>query len=68
MPPARPQLAREIILAIGDNMREGLEPLLTRTLAPSLYQVYLHADDHDRLRGVFREEYRGRTLRENLRD
>jgi hypothetical protein len=55
MPQARPQLAREIILAIGDNMREGLEPLLTRTLAPSLYQVYLHADDYDRLRGVFRE-------------
>ena len=55
MSQARPQLAREIILAIGDNMREGLEPLLTRTLAPSLYQVYLHADDYDRLRGVFRE-------------
>lgn len=51
----RPQIAREIILAIGDNMREGLEPLLTRTLAPSLYQVYLHPDDYDRLRVVFRE-------------
>jgi hypothetical protein len=55
MPAARQTIAREIILAIGDNMREGLEPLLTRTLAPSLYQVYLHADDYDRLRGVFRE-------------
>ena len=26
-----------------------LEPLLTKTLAPSLYQVYLHVDDYDRL-------------------
>jgi hypothetical protein len=55
MSTSRPHLAREIILAIGDNMREGLEPLLTRTLAPSLYQVYLHPDDYDRLRTVFRE-------------
>jgi hypothetical protein len=55
MSTTRPRIAREIILAIGDNMREGLEPLLTRTLAPSLYQVYLHPDDYDRLRVVFRE-------------
>ena len=48
-------LAREIIFAIGDNMKEGLEPLLTKTLAPSLYQVYLHADDYDRLRTIFRQ-------------
>ncbi|REK08888.1 MAG: FHA domain-containing protein [Acidobacteria bacterium] len=47
------QLAREIIFAIGDNMREGLEPLLTKTLAPSLYQVYLHREDYDRLRTIF---------------
>ncbi|MEM6703543.1 MAG: FHA domain-containing protein [Acidobacteriota bacterium] len=46
-------LAREIIFAIGDNMEEGLEPLLTKTLAPSLYQVYLHRDDFDRLRTIF---------------
>ena len=46
-------LAREIIFAIGDNMTQGLEPLLTKTLAPSLYQVYLHADDYDRLRTIF---------------
>lgn len=46
-------LAREIIFAIGDNMQEGLEPLLTKTLAPSLYQVYLHPDDFDRLRTIF---------------
>jgi hypothetical protein len=51
----RPHLAREIIFAIGDNMRDGLEPLLTRTLAPSLYQVYLHPEDYDRLRTIFRD-------------
>lgn len=46
---------RDIILTIGKTMIEGLEPLVTRTLAPSLYQVYLHAEDHDRLRHVFPE-------------
>ncbi len=46
-------LAREIIYAVGENMSEGLEPLLTKTLAPSLYQVYLHPDDYDRLRSIF---------------
>lgn len=45
---------RDIILAIGHTMKSGLEPLLNRTLAPSLYQVYLHAEDYDRLRHVFR--------------
>ncbi|MGI8784791.1 MAG: FHA domain-containing protein [Acidobacteriota bacterium] len=45
--------AAEIIFAIVDNMEESLEPLLYRNLAPSLYEVYLHPDDFDRLRGVF---------------
>lgn len=44
-----------MILAIGDNMRQSLEPLLTKTLAPSLYQVYLHAQDYDYLHTVFGE-------------
>jgi hypothetical protein len=44
---------RDIILAIGENMRESLEPLVTETIAPSLYQVYLHADDFDHLRTLF---------------
>ena len=44
---------RDIILAIADNMRESLEPLVTETIAPSLYQVYLHADDFDHLRTLF---------------
>ena len=49
---AHPATAREIILEIVRNMREGLEPLLDTTLAPSLYHVYLHPQDMDRLRGI----------------
>ncbi len=47
--------ARDVILAIAENMRSSLEPLVTKTLAPSLYQVYLHAEDHERLRTIFGE-------------
>ena len=46
---------REIILMIGKNMLEGLEPLVTKTLAPSLYQVYLHAEDYERLERILPE-------------
>src|SRR5689334_25200791 len=49
---ATPATAREIILEIVRNMSEGLEPLHYSTLPPSLYHVYLHADDMDRLRGI----------------
>ncbi len=44
---------RDVVLAIGETMVKGLEPLLSKTLAPSLYLVYLHPRDFDRLRGVF---------------
>jgi hypothetical protein len=44
--------AREIILEIVRNMREGLEPLHYSTLAPAVYHVYLHSGDMDRLRGI----------------
>src|SRR5580704_9443711 len=47
-----PATAREIILEIVRNMREGLEPLHYSTLAPAIYHVYLHPDDLDRLRGI----------------
>jgi FHA domain len=47
-----PATAREIILEIVRNMREGLEPLHYSTLAPALYHVYLHPEDMDRLRGI----------------
>src|SRR6185295_13459557 len=49
---ASPATAREIILEIVRNMREGLEPLHYSTLAPSVFHVYLHADDMDRLCGI----------------
>src|SRR4051794_26183108 len=49
---ANPASAREIILEIVRNMREGLEPLHYTTLAPSIFHVYLHPDDMERLRGI----------------
>ena len=49
---AAPATAREIILEIVRNMREGLEPLHYTTLPPSIFHVYLHADDMERLRGI----------------
>src|SRR5437588_6002490 len=49
---SRPATAREIILELVRNMREGLEPLHYSTLAPAIYHVYLHPDDLDRLRGI----------------
>jgi hypothetical protein len=49
---ANPATARDIILEIVRNMREGLEPLHYSTLAPSIYHVYLHPDDLERLRGI----------------
>jgi hypothetical protein len=49
---ASPATAREIILEIVRNMREGLEPLHYSPLAPTIYHVYLHPDDLERLRGI----------------
>src|SRR5262245_6807405 len=47
-----PATAREIILEIVRNMREGLEPLHYTTLAPSIFHVYLHPGDMERLQGI----------------
>jgi len=47
-----PATAREIILEIVRNMREGLEPMHYSTLAPAIYHVYLHPDDMERLRAI----------------
>jgi hypothetical protein len=44
--------ARDIILEIVRNMREGLEPLHYSTIPPAIYHVYLHPDDMERLRGI----------------
>src|SRR5260370_20669280 len=49
---APPATAREIILEIVRNMREGLEPLHYSTLPPAIYHVYLHPEDMERLRGI----------------
>jgi hypothetical protein len=49
---ASPATARDIILEIVRNMREGLEPLHYSTLPPSVFHVYLHAADMERLRGI----------------
>ena len=37
--------ARDLILAVLENMRRNLEPLKYSTLAPSRYLVYLHPTD-----------------------
>src|SRR5258708_7134772 len=50
--PANPATARDIILEIVRNMREGLEPLHYTTLPPAIFHVYLHSGDMDRLRGI----------------
>jgi hypothetical protein len=49
---AKSATARDIILEIVRNMREGLEPLHYSTLPPAIYHVYLHPDDMERLRGI----------------
>jgi hypothetical protein len=49
---ATPATAREIILEIVRNMREGLEPLHYSTLPPAIFHVYLHSDDLERLRPI----------------
>ena len=48
----RPTTARDIILEVVRNMREGLEPLHYTTLPPAIYHVYLHPEDFERLRGI----------------
>ena len=44
--------ARDVILEIVRNMREGLEPLHYSTLPPAVFHVYLHPDDMDRLKPI----------------
>jgi len=61
-------LGRDIIGAIVANLREAREPLRYSTLVPSIYAVYLHPGDYDRLAGVFpriRDEAR-RALAEEV--
>jgi hypothetical protein len=59
---------KDVVLAIRDNMLDSLEPLVTETVAPSLYQVYLHGDDFEHLRSLFPkvEAEAGKILQEEL--
>ena len=60
--------ARDVIEVIVDNMLKGLEPMVTKTLAPSIYEVRLHADDLERLSGILCEieDETRKLLDENL--
>ena len=49
---ANPATARDVILEIVRNMKEGLEPLHYSTLPPAIYHVYLHPSDMERLRAI----------------
>lgn len=44
---------KEIVEAVVENLRQNLEPLATQTLVPSVFHVYLHQADFERLRTVF---------------
>ncbi|MGH9173494.1 MAG: hypothetical protein ACRD1H_04005, partial [Vicinamibacterales bacterium] len=43
---------QRIVLEIVKEMQARLYPLFYRTLAPSLYHVYLHPDDYREIEGV----------------
>lgn len=45
--------AKEIIETIIEAMHAGIEPLAYTALAPSIYQVHLAPEDHERLIGIF---------------
>jgi len=59
---------RVIIESIVDAMSSGLEELYTRTIAPELFQVYLHPSDYQRLEGIFRviQDEAGTALDERI--
>lgn len=60
--------ARDLILAVLENMRRNLEPLKYSTLAPSRYLVYLHPTEFARLEGIIPilQEQTIRALSEEL--
>jgi hypothetical protein len=64
--PRRP--ARDLIVAVLDNMRRNLEPLKYSTLAPSRYLVYVHPTEYARLEGIvpILQEQTIRALTEEL--
>lgn len=60
--------AHQIIESITSSMRQGIEELSARRLAPGVFRVYLHSTDFARLKGVFGElqEEALRALDESL--
>ena len=50
--PDRQITARDVILEIVHNMREGIEPMLYSSIAPAVFQVFLHPDDFERLHPI----------------
>jgi pSer/pThr/pTyr-binding forkhead associated (FHA) protein len=60
--------ARDLILAVLENMRRNLEPLRYTTIAPSRYLVYLHPIEYGRLEGLIPllQEQTLRALAEEL--
>ena len=60
--------ARDLIVAVLENMRRNLEPLRYSTIAPSRYLVYLHSLEFSRLEGLIPilQEQTIRALAEEL--
>jgi hypothetical protein len=54
MPMTNPALptGRQIVLELVNEMEERLYPLMYRTLAPSVFHVYLHPDDYRAVEAV----------------
>lgn len=49
---ARRWLPRKISVAVLDNLRQSLVPLIYSTIAPSSFVVYLHPDDYAGIEGI----------------
>ena len=60
--------ARDVIVAVLENMRQNLEPLKYSTIAPSRYLVYLNPAEYSRLEGLIPilQEQTVRALTEEL--
>ena len=46
------RFARDLIVAVLDNMRRYQEPLMYSVVAPSRYLIYLHPSEYARLEGI----------------
>jgi len=47
-----PASSRDIIIEILRNMKDGLEPMYHTVIPPTVYRVYLHRDDLNRISGI----------------